>query len=187
MIVFLCLGNIGKKYENTPHNAGFVFADKFAEFLSYDRSYNVGEWEVDKMLDSDVVTVRRGFDKVALILKPRTLMNRSGKSAKAVLASFEGVGLDNLVVIHDDLDLKLGEYKIQRGVGPKGHNGLISIESMLGGKGFLRVRLGVESRSGDNRMPGEDFVLARMEDEAAVVLNETIVDAIKALRTIVKV
>lgn len=187
MVVFLCLGNIGKKYENTPHNAGFVFADKLSEFLSYDRSYTVSEFEVDKKLQADVAMIRRGFDKVGIILKPRTLMNRSGEVASALLKRLENLQLKDIVVIHDDLDIKLGEYKIQRGIGPKAHNGIISVESSLGAKEFLRVRLGVESRSSDDNISGEDFVLLKMDDDAVIVLNETIVDSIKQLRIILKV
>lgn len=80
-----------------------------------------------------------------IMAKPLTFMNESGRSVR-VLLDFYKLDISDLVIIHDDLDIKLGEYKIQRAVGPKVHNGLASVERYLSTKDFLRVRMGVDNR-----------------------------------------
>ena len=86
-------------------------------------------------------------------------MNESGGVVKHVVKK-HNVANDNLYVVHDDLDIKLGEYKIQLGKGPKDHNGLLDIYEKLGTKDFWHVRVGVENRDGEHRIPGEKYVLS---------------------------
>ncbi|MBU1071203.1 aminoacyl-tRNA hydrolase, partial [Patescibacteria group bacterium] len=114
MKLIVGLGNIGEKYKNTRHNVGFMVVD-----------------ELEKH--------KEDLGKVMLV-KPATFMNESGR-AVAKMVRFYKLDLDNLYVVHDDLDLKLGEYKIQKGVGPKVHNGILSVEKELGDKEFWRVRV----------------------------------------------
>jgi PTH1 family peptidyl-tRNA hydrolase len=90
----------------------------------------------------------------------------------------------NLYVVHDDLDIKLGEYKIQKGKGPKDHNGLLSIENALGTKDFWRVRIGIENRrkipnSKFQIQKGEDYVLQNFFKDELLIINQVIDDVVQ--------
>lgn len=145
MKLIVGLGNPGEKYKKTRHNVGFMVID-----------------ELEKYKDE--------LGKLKLV-KPKKFMNKSGDEV-AKLKNFFKIDLDDLYVIHDDLDLNLGEYKIQKGVGPKVHNGVSSVEERLGSKEFWRVRVGVDNRNGSRDMSGEDYVLGRfMKDEREILLG----------------
>lgn len=100
--------------------------------------------------------------------KTGTFMNESGKFAR---------GKKDFVIVHDDLDLPLGKYKIQFGVGPKVHYGIQSVENELRTKDFWRVRIGVDNRDPDNRIPGDVYVLQDFTAEEKQIL-EGVFDAI---------
>ena len=120
-----------------------------------------------------------------LLVKPQMFMNRSGEVV-AKIANFYKVMIDDLTVIHDDLDIRLGEYKIQKGVGPKVHNGLISVEEQLGTANFWRVRIGVDNRiqNSEFRIQGEDYVLADFLPEEKTIIDGVIEKAVKELESI---
>lgn len=184
MLLIVGLGNLGNKYTNTPHNAGFRFVDQLREYLGYDSLYSVDDWKGDKLFESEIVRVRNGNQNPIMLIKPTTFMNASGRAVKKVMSKFE-VKAKDLVIVHDDLDLKLGEFKIQVGKGPKKHNGIHSVQNVLGTTDFLRVRIGVETRTPENRIPGEDFVLMPYGPEQQVILDESIAEAVKRLRSMV--
>jgi PTH1 family peptidyl-tRNA hydrolase len=189
MKLFVGLGNIGKKYDNTPHNAGFDFVDKLRDYLGFDALYSVDDWSVEKLADASICYIRKGGVKVGVLVKPHTFMNLSGHSVAKLVKMFDLDAKTDLIVVHDDLDVKLGEYKIQRGIGPKGHKGVNSVINHVGGTDFLRVRLGVETRDRDGTrdiIAGEDFVLKRYGDDDSLLLEETIDDAIRGLRSMVE-
>ncbi len=147
MKVLVGLGNPGEKYGSNRHNVGFQVLSSLAIKMG------VENWE--SKFESLV-----GKAPGILLVKPQTFMNRSG-TAVGEIVNFYKVSLDDLIVIHDDLDLKLGEYKIVNGVGPKIHNGLNSIEAGLGRVDFWRVRVGIDNRVvGEARTPGEEYVLS---------------------------
>ena len=101
-------------------------------------------------------------------------MNDSGVAVKKILDNYK-ISPSNLYVIHDDLDIPLGEYKIQMAKGPKDHNGINSIEEELGTKDFGRIRIGIENRSSISTRPkGEDYVLADFTEEEKHILTWTI-------------
>lgn len=163
MRLIVGLGNPGKEYENTRHNAGFVFVDR----LSGGARFNLD-------VKSESLTYK---EREFLFVKPQTFMNDSGRSVRRIL-DFYKLGVDMLVIIHDDLDLKLGEYKIQKGVGPKVHNGVNSVEENLSTKDFWRVRIGVDNR--EKTMyggSGSDYVLAKFSKEELEVLEEVVEEA----------
>lgn len=91
-----------------------------------------------------------------------------------MLATFYKIPTTNIYVIHDDLDLRLGEYKIQKGVGPKLHYGIQSIEEKLGNSDFWRIRIGVDNREPKNRTQGETYVLQEFTEEEKEILNKTL-------------
>lgn len=172
MKLIIGLGNIGEKYEGTRHNSGFALV----ESISRDG------WREDKK--QEVLMARLGD---ILLIKPTTFMNESGRAVRKVM-DFYKIGLADMVLVHDDLDIKLGEYKIQMGVGPKVHNGVASVEECVGSSDFLRVRLGVDSREvGVNYGSGADYVLAKLQPEERRVLDSVFEKAIAELKTILKV
>lgn len=105
-----------------------------------------------------------GQQKNIINLKPDTFMNNSGEAVKKLLNYYK-ISPENLYVVHDDLDLRLGEFKIQKGKGPKLHNGINSIEEHIATSDFWRVRIGVDNRDPDNRMSGESYVLEKFSTE----------------------
>jgi PTH1 family peptidyl-tRNA hydrolase len=108
-----------------------------------------------------------------VLAKPLTFVNNSGGVVRELVDRF----LDNtsdLWVIFDDLDLRLGEWKIQMSRGPKLHRGLKSIEKHLRTKDFWRVRIGVDNRGVSNRVPGEVYVLSSFTDDEFLILNNVI-------------
>lgn len=124
MAVFL--GNAGKEYEKTRHNAGFMLCS----FLYPDAVFSVkfhSAWTKEGSL---------------VIIKPLTLMNRSG-TAVSEAASFYKLKAEEILVVHDDLELELGKAVLQQGGGLKGHNGLRSIKERLGSDSFFRLRIGI--------------------------------------------
>ncbi len=99
-----------------------------------------------------------------LIAKPQTFMNRSGEAVSKIV-NFYHIPLENVYIAHDDLDIPLGSFKVQKGTGPKLHNGLASIEEKLGTVDFWRIRIGVDNREGNRSLSGEAYVLQDFTDE----------------------
>lgn len=175
MKLIVGLGNPGDKYEQTPHNAGFIFVRKLAQYL-HDKGAQVSDWKKEDSFESYISTLKVAGNNVAALMMPQTYMNLSGSPVKKFLNKKE-LGIDSLIVAHDDLDIKFGEYKIQFEKSPKGHNGIIDIENKLSSKGFWRVRIGVDGRKDFQReIPGKDYVLmklsrAQMEELEALIDN----------------
>lgn len=143
------LGNPGPNYAQTRHNLGFMVADLLAARLG-------SKFKAHKRSGSEIVTGRLGGRSVVLA-KPRSYMNESGRQV-GPLAKFYSVPPNDVVVIHDDLDLDFGRIRLKTGGGEGGHNGLRSVAASLGTKDFQRVRIGV------GRPPGR-------KDPAAFVLE----------------
>lgn len=167
MKIIFGLGNIGNKYSDTRHNVGFHFVDY--AFLK------LGDCETAKEERSGLVYKKMLGKEMVLLVKPTTLMNRSGDCVKAFVDYYK-VLVENILVVHDDLDIPLGGYKMQYKKGPKGHNGLIDIENKLGTENFLRLRFGIENRK-DLQCSGEDYVLGRFDNDELVTIRETFVSA----------
>ncbi|RDV40142.1 aminoacyl-tRNA hydrolase [Bradymonadaceae bacterium TMQ3] len=168
------LGNPGPKYEGTRHNIGFAAVDALAQRYQM----TVTQSKFHGVYTTGIVA---GHD-VAL-LKPLTFMNLSGKSVAPALSFFH-VTPDRLIVLHDELDVELGQMKIKEGGGHGGHNGLRDIVAKTGTREFVRLRLGIgRPEHGDvtNHVlgrfrPDETLAVDRMLDDACdaveVVLNE---------------
>lgn len=159
MKLIVGLGNPGEKYINNRHNVGFMFIDYLA------KSQNI-QFEYDKYLRSEIA---RTDDLI--LLKPQTFMNLSGVAVKNVIKKWK-LKNENLTIVHDDLDIPLGKFKIQHSTGPKVHNGLSSIELHLKTNEFIRIRIGVENRDPEKRIPGETYVLENFsQEEVAIIYN----------------
>lgn len=186
MKLIIGLGNPGEKYENTPHNAGFFAVDKFRDTVGYISAYDVSDWEYDKYLEASVSYVKVGNKVEFVFAKPYTYMNESGRSVNALIKRFNVKINEDVVLFHDDLDLKLGTYKVVRGKFPKAHNGLLSIFNITQNSDYLFVRLGIENRE-DPRFPGEDFVLKKFTESELTILTEEVLGAIKDVRPYISI
>ena len=151
------LGNPGKRYEVTRHNVGYMVVDKMAS----------GEFKREEKMKAKVCR-----EHEVIWAKPETYMNKSGESVQRI-ASFYKIAGEDIYVIHDDLDIRLGEYKIQKGRGPKDHNGLNNITKLLGSDEYWRVRVGVDSRE-DRRIIGEEYVLGSFIKDEIVIIEEVV-------------
>ncbi|MDD6133362.1 MAG: aminoacyl-tRNA hydrolase [Selenomonadaceae bacterium] len=127
------LGNPGSEYEKTKHNVGFMFVDALAEKLG------VTDWK-DKF-DAKIGEARIGAEKV-LLVKPQTYMNESGQ-AIGPLMNFYKLGAEDLIVVHDDMDIPAGTIRIRKKGSAGGHNGIKSVLAHVGDEHFARVRIGI--------------------------------------------
>ncbi|MGD8215152.1 aminoacyl-tRNA hydrolase [Aestuariimicrobium sp. Y1814] len=151
------LGNPGPAYAATRHNVGFLVADEAA------RRGNAS-FSAPRGMYADVAETRLGAtgfgavgDAVKVVLaKPRTYMNESGRSIRA-LCSFHKIPLEQVIVVHDELDIDFGQMRLKLGGGDNGHNGLKSTRAHLGSGDFYRVRYGIGRPPG--RQAASDYVL----------------------------
>ena len=159
------LGNPGPEYARTRHNAGFMAVDLLAESL------RATYWK--DQAGAKVAVVRFGDGDLVLV-KPQTFMNVSGTAVKK-LSELYAVPPEQIVVIHDDLDLPAGSVRAKRGGGHGGHNGLRSLHDKLGTDGYLRVRVGIGRPPG--RMDAADYVLQPLKGAALEELDATAPEA----------
>jgi peptidyl-tRNA hydrolase, PTH1 family len=151
------LGNPGREYAQTRHNAGWLVADELARRLG-------GSFR--SKFSGQLAEVRLGDLRLAL-LKPETYMNDSGRSLGAALRFFK-VAPGNLLVVHDDVDLEEGRLQARRGGGLAGHNGLRSIAQALGTPDFVRLRIGVGRPGRGDPRTVADYVLSPFEPDVDV-------------------
>jgi PTH1 family peptidyl-tRNA hydrolase len=178
MILVTGIGNKDIKYRNTRHNAGYFAVEIMKEALRYEGFMADSAFRQDKMLLSEITTAKWGNKDVVLLQKTLTDMNNAGEAVKKV---FDKYDIEEFVLFHDDLDIRLGDYKIQKGKSPKGHNGVKSVEKKLGTKDFWRVRLGVDNRPEGSKIPGEEYVLEKFEEDEKEILKGVCVEACEEL------
>ncbi|MEK7447657.1 MAG: aminoacyl-tRNA hydrolase [Patescibacteria group bacterium] len=138
------LGNPGTKYEKTRHNVGFMVLDTLCANFKFEKKFNA------EICD---------FGNETVLMKPQTFMNSSGK-ALAAFADYYKVEPKNIWVVHDEVDIPLGEIRIREGGSSAGHKGIDSVIENLGTKDFLRLRMGVKNEN-LGMIETEDFVLQR--------------------------
>jgi len=159
------LGNPGREYAKTRHNAGWMVVDELAR-------RHGGAWR--SKFNGSLAEVRLDGHRVAL-LKPETYMNESGRSVAAA-ASFFKIEPDAILVVHDEGDFDLARLQARRGGGLGGHNGLRSIARALGTQDFLRLRIGVGRPERGDRRSLADYVLSNFEahdDAESIVARAT--------------
>lgn len=136
MKLIVGLGNPGPKYVLTRHNVGFMLLDVLAQaFEGHDN------WKTDKEFRAQTMKTNIAGQPV-LMIKPQTFMNLSGESVQPAAAMFK-IPLEDILVVHDEIDLPFGEVRFQSKRGPGGHNGIKSVHQMLGSDEYCRMRLGV--------------------------------------------
>ena len=152
IVLIAGLGNIGRQYEYTRHNVGFLFIDILAKHLSIEMS--------TQKFHSEFGAKTISATKV-ILAKPQTFMNNSGV-AIAEIANFYKIPQENILIIFDDLDMEFGKIKIKKAGGDAGHNGIKSINSLLG-KDYSKLKIGI----GRPEYKGQvsDYVLSNFSQE----------------------
>jgi len=174
------LGNPGKQYQKTRHNVGFVMLDALHTALT---EYNVNTWELSKKFNAQIAGCTMHGDKV-ILAKPMTFMNASGEAIQ-LIAHFYQLSHDDIIVVHDDKDIKLGEIKVQKDRGDAGHNGIKSIIEHIGGKGFMRVRVGIAPEDPAKIKDTAEFVLKKFGIFEKKKLEEVIQKTVEEIRTLI--
>lgn len=151
MKIIVGLGNPGEKYKNTRHNVGFMLLDKYA------RETNLS-WSMDSKLNALIIKTSQ-----FMLIKPQTFMNNSGDTVSKAINYYQAVP-DDLVVIHDDVDLELGRTVFRKGMGSAGHHGIEDIMQKIGTKDFWRLRVGV-GRPQEDKFEIADYVLQKMDPQ----------------------
>ncbi len=152
MYLVVGLGNPGEKYARNRHNIGFMAADEIVRRHSFS-AYRA-------KFQGEIAEGKIGTEKV-LVLKPQTFMNESGRAVKEAI-TFYKIAPEDIIVLHDELDLAPGKLRVKRGGGHAGHNGLRSIHAHVG-EGYARVRLGIGHPGSKDRVTGhvlKDFAKA---------------------------
>ena len=157
--IIVGLGNPGSEYANTRHNAGFWFVEEVARKFG-------GSFKPEKKFHGKIARSTIHGQQVWL-LKPDTFMNLSGQSVLALM-QFYKIKLANILVVHDDLDLPVGEARLKEGGGHGGHNGLRDIISRCGGNGFQRVRLGIGHPGNKSKVTGHVLKKASTDDQIGI-------------------
>lgn len=159
MKMIVGLGNIGSKYAQTRHNVGFMIVDEVADRLNAD--FQTSKFE------AEVATAFVNGEKVMLV-KPSTYMNESGR-AVGPLMSYYNVTPQDLLVVHDDLDLPLGKVRLKQKGSAGGHNGIKSIIAHVGDQQFKRVKVGIDH---PQKMSVVDYVLGKFTPAQSGALND---------------
>lgn len=168
------LGNPGEEYARTRHNVGFVVADRLAQLAG--ASFSA------KKFAAELAEARLGPERV-WIMKPQTYMNHSGEAVGAALR-FWKLGLDDLVVVHDDLELDPYRVQLKVGGGHGGHNGVKSVNAHVGSPEYARVRVGVGRPP--PRMDPADYVLGKFANGEDAELDLCVEQAVEATRLAVE-
>lgn len=171
MRLIVGLGNPGEKYAKTRHNAGWLALDAFRP---------AARWQEEKRFSALICK-----ENETVFAKPLTFMNDSGRSVQKILSYYQllpkSLGIvrkkdadlkDVLLVIHDDLDIPFGQFKLSAGSGSAGHRGVESIISHLKTKNFLRLRLGIGNEKLRQIIPADKFVLQPFDREEQAALPE---------------
>ena len=151
MVLIVGLGNPGSKYKFTRHNVGFRVIDKLASLTL----------------------------KGVVLAKPKSFMNLSGQAVKNLLKNHK-LKPDNLIVVHDDIDIPLGKIRIVKNRGAAGHKGVQSIVNELKSKNFIRFRIGIQPKFGKPKSP-ERFVLQKFNKKEEEIVKEVIQETVEAI------
>lgn len=166
------LGNPGEKYDRTRHNLGFMVADKLAS--EYSASFSKG-------FKGEYAEFFLNGEK-HYILKPYTFMNLSGESVQP-LAAYYKIDAEDIIAIHDDMDIEFGRLKLKKGGKDGGHKGIRSMIQMLGESDFIRLKMGIGK---DSRKDTVGHVLGKFSGEETEKLDEFIDNGVKAVVCCIK-
>jgi len=169
MILVVGLGNPGKQYSATKHNVGFLVVDELGKRVGIDiKKKKFQSFYGEGFLEGNKI----------LLLKPQTYMNRSGEAVSSA-SDFYKIPTENIIVVHDEMDISLGRIMIKPGGGSGGNNGVKSITSYLGSKDFVRVRIGIGKPK--TKSDGANHVLSGFSKSESAMVEDSILTAADAV------
>lgn len=180
MKIIVGLGNPGEKYNLTRHNVGFMTVEKLAQESEIAPVGDQIDFNYDKKSNTEIAGTKAKGEKI-IIIKPHAFMNLSGEAVSKVM-QFYKADISDLIVIHDDVDIPLGEAKIKLDGSSAGHKGVQNIIDMLGSDRFIRIRIGIMPTLGgakvtedmDGPIETKDFVLAKFADREVKIIDNII-------------
>lgn len=183
MKIFIGLGNPGDKYQKNRHNAGFILLNELKKI------WNFPEFNFNKKFEAEISEgyaklllpkkesarnsdEKTGEEEKTILAKPQTFMNNSGESVQKIM-SFYKLTPEDILVLHDDLDINFGEFRISNNSSAGGHNGVQDIIDKLGTQNFKRIRIGIEGEEKRKTrvIPGEVFVLENFSEEELEIIK----------------
>ncbi|MDQ6986011.1 MAG: aminoacyl-tRNA hydrolase [Candidatus Dojkabacteria bacterium] len=162
------LGNLDDKYYHTRHNVGFDFL----------KDINTADFVMETKFKS-LISITKILENRVVLSMPSTFMNKSGEAVRTI-SDYYKFTADEVLIVHDDLDIDIGKFKLQFNKGPRVHNGISSVERHLGTTRFWRLRIGVDNRNERQRkfLSGADYVLGKISKEE-LELNYSVFNTIK--------
>ena len=171
MKLIVGIGNFGREYDKTRHNVGFMIIDNYLGKIKYQEKFEA----LYKKMDINGETI--------YFIKPLTYVNNSGIAVRKYVKYFN-IGIDDILVIQDDLDEPIGKYKLKKHSSSGGHNGIKSIIEMLGTEEFPRIRIGIgKPQYKDNKI---DYVIGSIPESEMLKLQEGIENAKNGVLEILK-
>lgn len=174
MKLIIGLGNPGQPYQKTRHNLGFMVLDQLAKKYAT----KTAKWKKSTNTDASYLRIEINGQEIELF-KPLTFMNNSGR-AVAYAVKKHNFEPSDMLVIHDDIDLPLGELRVQKNRGAAGHKGVQSIIEALGTKDFSRIRIGINNQK-PVQLPTEKYVLQNFTPQEKIIIDQAIDEAIKLI------
>jgi len=175
MYLVALLGNYGEKYTTTRHNAAWIVGDS----IFSDDDYH---WKYSKYADADYAELSYGNEPL-MVIKPRTLMNRSGQSVSFFKKEYS-IKNEQMIIVHDDIAMDHGEVKLSFNRGSGNHNGVSSVFNHINGKDCTRVRIGIGH---PDPVPMRDYVLMKMNADEIEILKSKTADVSKdILKSIIR-
>ena len=168
MKLIVGLGNIGKEYDETRHNAGFMTVDRFAE----KHAFEFNKQKFDAMIADGIINGER-----VILAKPTTYMNESGRSVRQIV-DFYKLDPEDVLIVHDDMDLATGRLRLRQKGSAGGHNGIKSIIAHLGTEKFKRLRIGIDHPV---KQKVVDWVLTRFSSDQRTEFDVGMNEAVDAI------
>lgn len=166
MYLVAFLGNIGEKYQKNRHNVGFLFLDFLIE------KFNLNENFENKFFSNFIID--SFFNNKVIFVKPQTFMNLSGKSVITV-ANFFKIKKEHILIIYDDKDQKLGDFKFKKNGSAGGQNGMKNVINVFGSQDINRIKIGVDNiKRKEYKIDTAKFVLSNFDEEELKILKATV-------------
>lgn len=179
MVLIVGLGNPGKKYNKTWHNIGFMVVENLRL-----KEKSFSPWKKSKKFQSQI-SKGKILDQEVLLVKPQTFMNKSGQAVKLLIKNVSLNLPNDLIVVHDDIDILLEKIKISTSKGAAGHKGVQSIINQLKTKDFIRFRIGIQPKLAKPKNV-EDFVLKKLNKNEEKTIKEVAKRAIEKIEALLK-
>lgn len=176
MKLIVGLGNPGKQYEKTWHNLGFLTVEKFRQ------ERDLSPWKKNSKFKAELTAGQVNKEKI-ILARPLTFMNNSGWAVKALMKYYK-IKPEDLVIIHDDIDLPLGKLRLAKNSSSGGHNGIKSIIDELSTKDFIRIKIGIQTDK-TKLVGAPDYVLEKFSRAQEKEINLLIKKAASAIETVV--